>query len=144
VPNEVLAEKYSARSAEHYAAAERLNGLDDEWGAVCYFYAAYVAARAALYRDVRLDSDPAARRADSKLTASSRHVDFHNGHPNRGLGMNQVVSVLYPSIGSKYELLHIQSVEVRYGSGLVNASLADIKSLADDVLALFRSVGVSV
>lgn len=125
----------------HYQAAQRLEAAGDEWAAVCYFYAAFMAARSCLYADVRLDSDANARAADPKLSASSRHVDFHNGHRSRGPGMNEVVATLYPKIGAQYELLHIKSVEVRYDSGLQNATIDDVRQVADLVIAELRAAG---
>jgi hypothetical protein len=138
MPNPHLAAEYAARSFAHYETARILVDADNEWAAVCYFYAAFDAARAALYDDVRLDSDAAARAAHPKLSASSRHVDFHNGHPSRGPGMNQIVDILYPSVGAKYELLHLKSCEVRYEFGLKDATIADICTLGEDVLAGLR------
>src|SRR5690606_3111903 len=106
----------------------------NEWGAVCAFYAAYRAVRRVLCNDPRLASDAAARAVNPRLSASSRHVDFHNGHPSRGPGVNDVVRYLYPEIAAKYELLHRKSVEVRYESGLVDSTVQDVLDLALDVI----------
>lgn len=135
MPNPQLAAKYAARSAEHYRTAVLLADAGEEWAVVCFFYAAFSAARAALYNEPRLDSDAAARAVNSKLTASSRHVDFHNGHPSRGPGMNQIVEILFHPVGAKYELLHVKSCEVRYGFGLEDATIDQIGALTDEVLA---------
>ncbi len=119
-----------------------LAAAGNEWATVCYFYAAFRAVRAALQNDARLNSDAAARAANAKLTASSRHVDFHNGHPQRGPGVNAVVRFLYPAIGAKYELLHTKSVEVRYQGGITAGTIADSRRLAGDVIAELRRLRV--
>lgn len=133
-----FAEQHLSRFADHHQTAERLFGADEEWATVAYFYACYRAVRAAFYTDDRLNSDAGARAVHPKLTASSRHVDFHNGHPSRGLGVNDVVRFLYSQIHPEYELLHVRSNEVRYGGGITAGSLADSKALADSVLAFLR------
>ena len=134
-----FAEQHHARSTDHYETAERLCAAREEWATVAYFYACYRAVRAAFYNDDRLNSDARARAVNSKLTASSRHVDFHNGHPSRGPGVNDVVRYLYPTIRAEYELLHIRSNEVRYASGATSGRIADSKALADSVLRFLRS-----
>lgn len=136
------AAQHLTRSASHYHAAELLEAESDEWAAVAYFYAAYRAVRAALQNDARLGGDKAARATDPKFTASTRHVEHHRYHPSRGPGINDIVKVLYPSIGAKYELLHIASIGVRYEGGLLGGTLADIKALVDDVMADLKSSGV--
>lgn len=142
MPNAAVAAKHIASYQGHYATAQALDTAGDEWAAVCYFYAAFRAARAALYNDTRLDSDAAARAAHPRLNAGSRHVDFHNGYRTVGPGMNDVVRYLYPAIGSAYELLHTKSIEVRYLDGLVGVSIADVRGLADKVLAHLQSLNL--
>jgi hypothetical protein len=137
-----IAAQHLARSAVHEAAAMTLAASNDDWAAVCYFYAAYRRVLGAFQVDQRLNSDSAARNVDSRMTASSRHVTHHQFHPNRGLGVNDLVRHLYPAIGAKYELLHTKSVEVRYLNGLTAGSLADIKRLYDDVVAELIAQGV--
>lgn len=137
-----FAEQHLERAADHYETAERLCAADEEWATVAYFYACYRAVRAAFYNDERLNSDSGARAVSPKLTASSRHVDFHNGHPSRGPGVNDVVRLLYPHIQSQYELLHIRSNEVRYSSGTTAGTLADSKALADRVREFLRDKGL--
>jgi len=133
-----FAERHLSRSADHRQTAERLFDTDEEWATVAYFYACYRAVRAAFYADERLNSDAGARAVHPELTASSRHVDFHNGHPSRGPGINDVVRFLYSQIHPEYELLHVRSNEVRYGAGITTGTLADSKALADTVLAFLR------
>ena len=134
-----FAEQHRARSVDHYETAERLFGADQEWAKVAYFYACYRAVRAAFYNDERLNSDAAARAVHSRLSAGSRHVSFHNGHPNRGPGVNDVVRLLYPTIGSSYELLHIRSNDVRYSSGLSAGTVTESRALANSVIEYLRS-----
>lgn len=124
-------------------AASKLEDGLDEWAAVCYFYAALSAVRHALCADERLDGDAKARAVDPRLTAGSRHVKHHNGRAdNRGIGLNQIVRIMYPKIASEYELLHTKSVEVRYGTGLVNATVSEVRGLLDTILAELRSIGM--
>jgi hypothetical protein len=129
------------------------NTLDGQLAAVSAFAEVRdcYAGELELELELRFGSDSAddAQAADSarievdrvsgtKLTASSRHVDFHNGHPSRGLGVNDVVRFHYSQIHPEYELLHVRSNEVRYGGGITAGSLADSKALADSVLAFLR------
>ena len=137
-----FAEQHLVRSTDHYQTAERLFDADEEWATVVYFYACYRAVRAAFYNDERLNSDAGARAVHPKLTASSRHVDFHNGHPSRGPGVNDVVRFLYPRVHPNYELLHVRSSEVRYAGGITAGTLADSKALADSVLESLRDEGL--
>jgi hypothetical protein len=133
-----FAEQHRTRSAEHYETAERLLDAEEEWASVAYFYACYRAVRAAFYNDERLNSDAAARAVHPKLSAGSRHVDFHSGHPSRGPGVNDVVRFLYPTIQPKYELLHIRSVEVRYAGGITGGTVAESQALAQAVIEFLR------
>lgn len=142
MPRVPFAERHLSRATDHYQTAERLHDADEEWATVVYFYACYRAVRAAFYSDERLNSDAKARAVNPKLSASSRHVDFHNGHPSRGPGVNDVVRFLYPPIASMYELLHVRSSEVRYEGGVTAGTLADSKALADSVLAHLRGEGL--
>jgi hypothetical protein len=118
-----------------YDAGKALSAAGSEWAAVSFFYAAYRAVRTSMNNDIRLNSDSGARAIDPRLSATTRHVDFHSGHPSRGPGLNDVVQLLYPEIGSKYVLLHIKSVEVRYLNGLVGLSLSGVQQLTDDVIS---------
>lgn len=128
------AAQHKSEQLKAYSTATLLDRSDNEWATVCYFYAAYRAVRCAFNNDIRLNSDAAARAVDAKLSASSRHVDFHNGHPSRGPGVNDVVRYLYPAIAAKYELLHTKSTEVRYGNGLIGVTVDQTRELADAVI----------
>lgn len=133
---------HTRRVQSHIAAASLLRAAQDEWAAVCYFYAVFHTVRAALLADSRLDSDASARSLHSRLSASSRHVDFHEGHPSRGPGLNQVVRYVYPAIAAKYVLLHVKSVEVRYEDGLQATSIQDVARLASDVISHLEDAGL--
>lgn len=135
----------ATHKAEHIKAlstASRLAQQRDEWAAVCYFYAAYRAVRCAFNNDSRLDTDASARAVNAKLSASSRHVDFHNGHPKRGPGVNDIVRYLYPVISSAYQLLHQKSVEVRYAEGLVEITIEETRELAERVTTRLQELGL--
>ncbi|WP_372968525.1 hypothetical protein [Microbacterium sp.] len=133
--SETVAAGHKAEQAKAYTTGVLLARGGNEWATVCFFYSAYRAVRCAFNRDPRLDSDAAARAVDSNLSAGSRHVNFHNGHPNRGPGVNDVVRYLYPKIWTQYELLHAKSVEVRYGTGLIGVTVDQTRELADAVIA---------
>lgn len=133
---------YEARAKVHFASAARSEAAGEEWCVVSYFYACFHAVRAALSNDTRLSSDKAARAENPKLTASSRHVDFHEGHPSRGPGLNQVVKMLYPEIGVTYAVLHLRSVEVRYGDGISAGSLSNVAQQSAEVFAALRARGL--
>lgn len=79
---------------------------------------------------------------NAKLSASSRHVDFHNGHPKRGPGVNDIVRYLYPVISSAYQLLHQKSVEVRYAEGLVEITIEETRELAERVTTRLQELGL--
>ena len=136
-----IAAQHLAICARDFATGQRLEAVGDPWAAVAYFYSTYRVVRAAMYADERLNSDSAARAVSPKLNAGSRHVDFHNGHPARGPGVNDIVRLLYPPIGARYELLHTKSVEVRYGAGLTAGTIADTRGLAEDIRAYLRGEG---
>lgn len=138
----IHAAQHKSEQLKTYSTATLLASTGNEWAAVCYFYAAYRAVRCALNNDARLNSDAAARAVHSKLSASSRHVDFHNGHPSRGPGVNDVVRHMYPSIAAQYELLHTKSTEVRYGTGLVGVTVDETRQLADAVIGHLDSMGL--
>lgn len=137
-----FAASHKAASDRFYETAKRLERTKDELAAVCYFYSAYRAIRSAMCVDARLDSDSNAKAVHLRLSASSRHVDFHNGHPNRGPGLNEITRILYQPIGSDYELMHIQSNAVRYGDGLKDVSIADVRALAESVRSHLTSEGL--
>lgn len=131
-----------ARSNHARNTANLLARGNNPWASVLYFYAAYSAARAAFLRDARLATDDSAREVHPKLLASSRGVDFHKGHPSRGPGVNDMVQYMYPAIGTRYQLLHIQSVEVRYAKGLTGSTIHDSRDLADAVIDEFTRLGL--
>lgn len=131
-----------AHSKAAYQTSNVLSRGNNEWAAVTYFYAAYRAARAALLKDSRLDSDVSAHAVHARLRASSREVDFHKGHPSRGPGLNDIVRYLYPKIGPAYELLHIRSCEVRYDNGLTAGTVADCRDLVDEIIDEFTRLGL--
>ena len=136
-----VAEQHKSEQLKAYQTAVLLTRSGNEWATVCYFYAAYRAARRAFNLDSRLDSDAAARAVNPRLSASSRHVDFHNGHPSRGPGVNDIVRFLYPAIATKYELLHAKSVEVRYRTGLIGVTIEETRKLADDIIRELTRLG---
>lgn len=130
------------RARSHIAAADTLRSVGDEWATVCYFYAVFHVVRAALLVDVRLNSDASARAVNSQLSASSRHVDFHEGHKSRGPGLNQVVRMLFPAVAAQYVLLHVKSVEIRYRDGLQGIAIQDVARLASEVMDHLEAAGL--
>lgn len=137
-----VAAQHKTAQLSAYSTATLLARGRNEWATVCYFYAAYRAVRCAFLNDTRLNSDADARVVHEKLSASSRHVDFHNGHPKRGPGVNDVVRYLYPEIATQYELLHTKSTEVRYSTGLIGLTVDETRELADAVISELDSLGL--
>ncbi|MFJ2535844.1 hypothetical protein [Microbacterium maritypicum] len=102
--------------------AELLWNQGDDWFAVCYFYAAYHMARAAIMTDPIFDDLTKLQAKASWLTLEDRYVTAHQGRVVSGqprkAGVNDVVRLLYPGIAAQYIRLHMASVEVRYQEGL--------------------------
>lgn len=135
--------------AEHIAKSKTahntgviLSRSNNEWASVLFFYAAFRAASAAIAIDERLNTDESAKAVHHRLLASSRAVNFHNGHPDRGPGMNDIVRYMFPKVGAEYELLHTHSHEVRYADGLSAATVHDSRALAETVIDYFKSLSL--
>jgi len=102
-------------------SAGNLYTADDEWFAVCYFYAAYHLVRAAFIADPVFDSIQELAAKDGRLVMEDRFIERHQGRVDgrtRTLGVNDVVRLLYPDIAVEYRRLHAASVAVRYSEGL--------------------------
>lgn len=104
----------------------------DEWGAVCLFYAAYHAVKAALLEDTVFDTIDACQAVNRDLLPQDRDTTRHNGRrrtsSGREWGINELVLLLYRPAAGTYEKLHQASIDVRYGDGL-RASITDVREL---------------
>lgn len=62
-----------------------------------------------------------------RLCMQDRTASHHQGRKGQGLGIREIVPLIYPSIHSDYVALHQASIDVRYGTG-TRAPLNDLKS----------------
>lgn len=120
--------------------ARSLRSADDEWFAVCYFYAAYHTVKAALLEDP-LFEDPAALSTRSRhLTPDDRYATHHQARLGKGprkLGVNDIVRVLYPNIAVEYVRLHMASIDVRCNSGLTTIAGSSVEADYEALIAAY-------
>lgn len=105
-------------------------GSEDEWAAVCWFYAAYHLVRASLQRDPRFDDPGQLAQMSARLCMDDRYAQRHKGRrggANVELGINDIVRLAYRDVRSPYERLHQASIDVRYESGL-RATLEEVRA----------------
>lgn len=137
-PSLRTAEKCLERASSFQESAAVLDGLDDEWMAVCYFYAAYHLVKAAFIADPVFDSAMRLAGIDGRLAMEDRFVERHQGRMSdrtRTMGVNDIVRLLYPSIANPYRRLHAASVAVRYSEGLATITRESVRSDFAQVLA---------
>ena len=140
-PSLSTAEHCIKRSDKMQTTASNLRSDDDEWFAVCYFYAAYHVIRAALLEDPVFNSLKRLGQVSTKhrmnLTMADRDTQRHTGRKTpgaaRSVGINDLVRILYPESNVAYHQLHGASVDVRYKSGL---SRVDAGSAQENYLAV--------
>lgn len=126
------------------ATGDGLAASGDEWAVVNYFYAAYHTVRAALLADPIFTSIAACSAKHPNLQMSDQTATMHKarvvpGKP-RAFGVNDLVSLLYPSIAFEYLELHSWSVNVRYVQGLEDgASVAKAAEYYERIRAAFDS-----
>ena len=112
-----------------------LSGHGAEWAAVGYFYSAYHRVRAAMLADPIFSSVQRLVKVNVKLTMEDRTATHHQGRRSDNghrLGVNEIVILIYPVIGSEYRALHQASVDVRYGSRLL-APLDDLRTRCERI-----------
>lgn len=117
-------------------AAERVEAIDHELAAVSYFYSAYHTVKAAFIEDPIFTDLSRLQAKDSRLIMDDRFVTHHRarlGSGERKLGVNDIVRILYPSIASRYQRLHMASIAVRYEAGL---KVYDFAAVKDDYAAV--------
>lgn len=121
------------RAAHHHLVGSALHeSNDEEWAAVCYFYSAYHLLRGALTTDPIFNDLTALKRVDQNLMESDRWAEKHHVPKNVvGFGLNNLVSLIYPSVQASYHELHGASVNVRYERGLTFTLDALAESLED-------------
>lgn len=109
-----------SRSREHAKLATVMFDTQQEWAAVCAFYAAYHLMRASLLVDPVFSDAHRLSRINPKILPEDRGVSKHStGSLSKpAYGLNEIVTVLYPDVRSRYYRLHMGSIAVRYGSGL--------------------------
>ncbi len=118
-----------ARADAIRATADDLAAAGNDWAVVCYFYAAYHTARAAILADPLFTSIAACTAKHPQLQMSDQTVTMHKARvvpgKTRAFGVNDLVDLLYPSIAMEYLELHSWSVNVRYLEGLEAGSSID-------------------
>jgi hypothetical protein len=122
--------------------AKDLLSRDDEWFAVCYFYAAFHTVKAAFIEDPVFDDPTRLRTFSEHLIPDDRFVGHHQGRLGAGprkLGVNDIVALLYPSVIVEYRRLHAGSIAVRYGHGLAPISTQSIIDDYDAVTAAYQA-----
>ncbi|ODA89812.1 hypothetical protein ATY41_03975 [Leifsonia xyli subsp. xyli] len=104
--------------------------MDDEWFAVCYFYSAYHTVKAAFIEDPVFDDMSRLSGIDQFLIMEDRYATSHHGRVSGGrrrMGVNDVVTRIYPEIATEYVRLHMASVAVHYSHGLGVISTESVK-----------------
>lgn len=131
------------RIDEHVARAERhaevghalRSAANDEWAAVPFFYAGYHLMRAALLEDPIFDEVALLVAKSPKLTMEDRLAEHHRARRNsgQGLGVNDLVLLLYRPYAGSYERLHQASISVRYGAGLPDGALDALPACLEEI-----------
>lgn len=132
-------EQHKNRAERHASVGDALAAAgEDDWAAVCYFYAAYHLVRAALVGDPVFDNPNDLARIDVELTPEDRYTQRHKGRKKtsngREWGVNELVLLLYRPYAGIYDRLHQASIDVRYGRGF-KTTAADARALYDQILA---------
>lgn len=114
---------HKAVAGEHEKLGRLLVETEQDWGAVCLFYAAYRQARSVILADPVFDSEQSCMRVHADLRPQDRFATRHKGRKNQSgymeFGVNDLVFRLYGKAASKdYEALHQASIQVRYEQGL--------------------------
>ena len=119
------------------ASAKHLLEVGDEWFAVCYFYSAYHTVKAAFIEDPVFDDINRLTTLDRFLILEDRYATSHHGRVSNGvrrMGVNDIVTRLYPAVGAEYVRLHMASIAVRYGRGLGVISASSVRADYDAVV----------
>lgn len=138
-PARLAHQAHTQRAARHYDVGCALrDAANDEWAAVCWFYAGYHHVKAALLQDPIFDDVGRLHVKHHDLQASDRYTDRHQirkgpGSGPRGWGINELVQLLYPTVIRPYDQLHQASVSVRYRDGLPGDALPGLASAIDDI-----------
>lgn len=129
------------RAERHYKVGCALADAGDEWGAVCFFYAAYHLVKAAMLADPLFEDPTRCHAKHHDLNIDDRHTDRHQVRKSRdagrGWGVNDLVLLLYRPIVGDYERLHQASVSVRYRDGLPAEALTALRGSVDRIREAF-------
>lgn len=122
------ANDHLVRAARHRKVGDALADAGDEWGLVCYFYAAFHLVRFSLLSDPIFDSPQRLSALTLPLLPDDRNTERHHGRGRVGQprewGVNELVGFLYKHVRVDYETLHVASIEVRYAMGQSLPTLA--------------------
>jgi len=129
--NDLTVVEHCQRATHHAHVGRALAATGEEqWAAVCFFYAAYHLVKAALTSDSVFADPTRLSRLNPELTPADQAVSRHKGRRQsangREWGVNELVALLYPGFARAYERLHQASIDVRYYGGL-RATAADLE-----------------
>ncbi len=131
--------EHERRAEQHREVGALLVGTGDEWAAVPLFYSAYHVVKAALLTDPIWDTPSDLHRLHVDLIPGDRFTDRHKGRRRSGggekeWGINELVLLLYRPFAGRYDLLHQNSITVRYGKGLPeDADLGTLLTWCDEI-----------
>ncbi len=137
-------DEHVSRTAYHRQIGETLADVKHEWAAVPLFYAAYHVVKAAFLADPIFDDGQLCTAKHRFLTPGARDATGHHGRfrpidpPEKVWGVNELVGLLYPAVGTIYEQMHLASVEVRYKRGL-RVPLPNLRTSLQDIDARLHS-----
>jgi len=125
----------------HQVVGNALGDAGDEWAAVVWFYSAYHLIKGALLRDPIWSDLGALANISLELMPEDRFTSRHrgrrraNGAP-REWGVNELVLKLYRKAAKPYDLLHQASISVRYGAGLPDGALPELREALEQLMEM--------
>ncbi|WP_369044703.1 hypothetical protein [Sinomonas sp. P10A9] len=135
--------KMVERAEVHGGLGDTLFEVRHEWAAVALFYAAYHLVKASFVSDPIFDDRMRLQAIDHRLRPEDRFVTKHSyggiGPRATRLGVDEIVTFLYPAINHDYTYLHVASCDVRYRGGLRAISLDSLHASHEAVKSAFQS-----
>lgn len=129
------------RAKYHAQLGKTLFQIGNEWAAVTLFYASYHMVKASFVRDPVFDDPQRLFGIDDRLRAEDRFETKHSyggiGRNAVQLGVNEIVTRLYPRINRDYGLLHLASCDVRYRGGLRAITHESVRTSYETILGTF-------
>lgn len=132
-----------ARAERHRKIGDLLADAGDEWAAVPLFYSGYHYVKAALLCDPIWGDLQSLVAISPELMPQDRYTERHKGRrrptSSPEWGINDLVLKLYRSSAGGYDRLHQGSISVRYGMGLPEGALPQLRACLDDLQSKFES-----